>query len=67
MAFSKIRIKLLKSTIGVPLKIKKVVFSLGLKKPNSEVIHEASPSIKGMVSKVKHLVNVSEIKGDTLG
>jgi large subunit ribosomal protein L30 len=61
MQNSKIRIRLLKSTIGIPLKVKKVVFALGLKRPNSEVIREASPSILGMVSKVKHLINVTEI------
>jgi large subunit ribosomal protein L30 len=65
MSESKIRIRLVKSTIGVPLKIKKVVFALGLKRPNSEVVHSTSPTIMGMVSKAKHMLQITEIKGDT--
>ncbi|MGC8500238.1 MAG: 50S ribosomal protein L30 [Leptospirales bacterium] len=61
MAESKIKIRLLKSTIGVPLKVKKVIFALGLTRPNSEVIHPASPSIMGMVAKTRHMIEVTEI------
>ena len=65
MSGSKIKIRLLKSTIGVPLKVKKVVFALGLKKPHSEVIHCSSPTIMGMVYKAKHLIEVTELKGES--
>jgi large subunit ribosomal protein L30 len=61
MKESKIKIRLLKSTIGVPLKIKKVVFALGLTRPNSVVIHPSSPSILGMVEKTKHMIEVTEL------
>lgn len=61
MAEGKIKIRLVKSTIGVPLKIKKVVFALGLSRPNSVVVHPASPSILGMVAKTKHMIEVTQI------
>ena len=61
MKESKIKIRLLKSTIGVPLKIKKVVFALGLSRPNSVVIHPATPSILGMVEKTKHMIEVTQL------
>jgi large subunit ribosomal protein L30 len=34
--------------------------ALGLRKMNQVVEHEATPSILGMVEKVKHLVKVTE-------
>jgi large subunit ribosomal protein L30 len=61
MSEKKIKIRLIKSTIGTPKKIKNVVYALGLKRPNSEVIHNASPTILGMVKKTNHMVQVFEI------
>ncbi len=57
----KIKIRLVKSTIGTPKKIKNVIFALGLTRPNSEVIHNASPTILGMVRKTNHMIQVFEI------
>ena len=57
----KIKIRLVKSTIGTPKKIKNVIFALGLTRPNSEVIHYASPTILGMVRKTNHMIQVFEI------
>ena len=61
MSEKKIKIRLIKSTIGTPKKIKNVVYALGLKRPNSEVIRNASPTILGMVKKTNHMVQVFEI------
>ncbi|MCL4484813.1 MAG: 50S ribosomal protein L30 [Nitrospirae bacterium] len=61
MSDNKIKIRLLKSTIGTPRKIREVVFALGLRRPNSEVIHNASPTIMGMVKKTKHMIHVTEL------
>ncbi len=58
----KLRIQLVKSVIGRPEKQRKVVASLGLKKLNSTVEQEDSPSIRGMITKVSHLLKVEEIK-----
>ena len=57
---SSIRIKLIKSPIGVPKKLRKVLVGLGLRKTNVSVIRKDTPEIRGMIFKVKHLVEVSE-------
>jgi large subunit ribosomal protein L30 len=55
-----IKIKQFKSRIGAPAVQKKTLDALGLKKLNNIVEHEATPSILGMVEKVKHLVKIVE-------
>jgi large subunit ribosomal protein L30 len=58
----KIRIKLVRSTIGALPKQRATVRSLGLRKIGSVSEQEASPAILGMVKAVAHLVFVEEIK-----
>ena len=58
----KIEIKLIKSSIGYHFKTKKTLIALGLKKINQSVIKNEDDSIKGMINKVKHLVEVKESK-----
>lgn len=58
---SKIKIRQVRSGIGRPLKQKKTLEALGLKKMHSIVEHEATPQIIGMVNKIKHLVEVEEL------
>lgn len=58
----KIRIELVKSTIGQKPRKRATVRCLGLGKINSFVEQEANPAILGMVSSVSHLVKVEEIK-----
>jgi len=58
----KIEIKLIKSSIGYHFKTKKTLIALGLKKLNQSVIKNEDDSIKGMINKVKHLVEVKESK-----
>lgn len=55
-----IKIKQVKSRIGAPAVQKKTLDALGIKKLNNIVEHEATPSILGMVEKVKHLVKIVE-------
>ncbi len=57
----KLRITLVKSTIGQSKTKVATVRSLGLKKLNSVVEQEATDAVKGMVSSVSHLVKVEEI------
>jgi len=57
---SKIIIKQIKSKIRRPGNQKRTLEALGLRKMNQEVEHEATPTILGMVNKVKHLVSVTE-------
>ncbi|MFV0566718.1 MAG: 50S ribosomal protein L30 [Flavobacteriaceae bacterium] len=59
---AKIKVKKVKSAINKPLRQKRVLESLGLKKIGQVVEHDATPSILGMVAKVSHLVSVEETK-----
>lgn len=53
-----IKIKQTKSRIGAPADQKRTLDALGLHKLNRVVEHESTPSIIGMVNKVKHLVTI---------
>ena len=57
---AKIKIKQVKSRIGAPKTQCLTLFALGLKKLNHVVEHEDTPSIRGMVQKVHHLVTIVE-------
>lgn len=50
------------SLIGQPEKHRKVVAGLGLRGPGSEVVVANTPSFRGMVKKVMHLLEVSEVE-----
>ncbi len=58
---AKIQIKQVKSRINRPLRQKRTLDSLGLRKLNHKVIKEDTPSIRGMVNAVRHLVEVTEV------
>jgi len=58
---AKMKVILVKSTIGAIPKHKKTVEALGLRKINSSNIHEDNVAIRGMVEQVRHLVKVEEI------
>ena len=53
-----IKIKWVKSDICTPRKHKAVVKGLGLTRLNQVVEREDSPSIRGMVAKVPHLLEI---------
>jgi large subunit ribosomal protein L30 len=57
----KIKITLIRSTIGRKPNQRKTVAALGLRKINRSVIKDARPEILGMVRTVAHLVKVEEI------
>ena len=58
----KVKIKQIKSTIKRLESQKRTLEALGLRKIGMEVEHELSPSINGMINKVKHLVSINETK-----
>lgn len=60
----KLRITLVRSTIGRPGDQERSVRSLGLRKVNHSVVREDTPSIRGIVNKISHLVTVEEISGE---
>ena len=47
--------------LNCPWDKKQTLDSLGLKGIGSEVVHDPTPSILGMIRKVKHLVSVQEL------
>jgi large subunit ribosomal protein L30 len=55
-----LKITLVKSQIGVPRKLRAVLTGLGLRRTNSSVIRQDSPQVRGMIFKVKHLVEVTD-------
>ena len=59
---TKLRITQTRSKIGSSARQKRTLEALGLKKMNASVEVEGSPQIMGMITKVRHLVNVEDIK-----
>jgi len=57
----KLRIKQIKSGIGRPVKQKRTLQALGLKRMNHQLEVEGNPQILGMVEKVRHLLEVEEV------
>ncbi|MCI8859962.1 50S ribosomal protein L30 [Lachnospiraceae bacterium 66-29] len=57
----KLKITLVKSTIGAVPKNRKTVEALGLRKLNHSVEMPDNPAVRGMVRQVRHLVKVEEI------
>ena len=58
---ARIKVTQVKSQIGRLQNQKRTMEALGLRKMNKTVEHEATPTIIGMVNRVKHLVSVQEI------
>lgn len=58
---AKIKVTLIKSTIGILKKQKANVAALGLKKIGSSNIHEDNAAVRGMISVVSHLVKVENV------
>jgi large subunit ribosomal protein L30 len=57
----KLRITQKRSIIGRPLRQKRTVQALGLRRMHHTIEVEATPQILGMIRKVLHLVNVEEL------
>ncbi|MBD5265295.1 MAG: 50S ribosomal protein L30 [Bacteroides sp.] len=58
---AQIAIKQIKSRINCPAVQKRTLDALGLRKMNHTVVMEDTPSIRGMVKAVHHLVEVTNI------
>jgi large subunit ribosomal protein L30 len=55
-----LRITLVKSAIGYSVRHKATVRALGFHRLNETVEHPDSPTLRGMLSKVNHLVKIEE-------
>ncbi len=60
-----LRITLVRSTIGRPADQGRTVASLGLRKLNATVERPNNRSIRGMVTKIRHLVQVEELPAES--
>jgi len=57
---AKLRITCTRSPIGYPEDQRLTMKSLGLTKLQQSVVQEDSPSLRGMILKVRHLVTIEE-------
>ncbi|MEE0956174.1 MAG: 50S ribosomal protein L30 [Eubacterium sp.] len=60
MADKKLKITLVKSTIGAVPKNKKIVESMGLRKLNHSVILPDNAATRGIIAKVGYMLKVEE-------
>jgi large subunit ribosomal protein L30 len=56
-----LKVTLKRSLVGKPEKLRKIVLSLGLRKINQSVIHRDTPSVRGMIHKTSHMVELNEV------
>ncbi|MFN3336854.1 MAG: 50S ribosomal protein L30 [Thermomicrobium sp.] len=61
MASKRLRITYVKSMIGYREKQRETLRSLGLRRLGQSVEHPDTPSVRGMIAKVQHLVRVEEV------
>jgi large subunit ribosomal protein L30 len=59
---SKLKIKQIKSIIKTNKNQKLTIEALGLGRPNYETVLPDNPQTRGMITKVRHLVQVEEVK-----
>ncbi|HBT20953.1 MAG TPA: 50S ribosomal protein L30 [Peptococcaceae bacterium] len=64
MGSKKLKITLVHSAIGRNEKQRRTLKALGLSKLNQTVIKDDRPEIRGMVNKLKHLLDVEEIEAE---
>ncbi|PKM90561.1 MAG: 50S ribosomal protein L30 [Firmicutes bacterium HGW-Firmicutes-12] len=57
---AKLKITLKKSVIGSNERVRETAKSLGLRKTQQSVVQEDSPSIRGKIRKIEHLLTVEE-------
>jgi large subunit ribosomal protein L30 len=58
---AQLKITWVKSCTGRPQSQERIVRSLGLRRLHHSVIHGDTPTIRGMVNKVKHLIVVEAV------
>ena len=61
-AAAPVRVRLVRSGICAPRDQKATLQGLGLRRLNQEVVRSDTPSLRGMLHKVRHLVEVSATK-----
>ena len=62
MSANQIKVTLVRSVIGSNEKVRATIRGLGLRKTNSSCVLANNPNIRGMISKVHHLLKVEEVE-----
>ena len=58
----KLKVKQIRSKIGSKPKQRATLMALGLRRMNAERIHDNTPVVRGMIRRVEHMVEVTEIE-----
>jgi large subunit ribosomal protein L30 len=59
----KVRIEQVRSGIGHPWRMKQTLEAIGLRHHQAVVVRTDSPSLRGQIKRVRHLVKVTPVKG----
>ena len=59
-AASTVRIKWVRSFIGCPVDMRQTIRGLGFRRMHQVVERQDTPAVRGMIHKVRHLVEVQE-------
>ena len=57
---AELKITWVRSAIGRKEEQKRTIRALGLRRLGQTVVHSDSPTVRGMISKVNHLISVEE-------
>lgn len=57
---AKLRVTLVKSTIGKPKKHRDIVAGLGLTKLNKTIELQDTPEVRGMIAKINHMLHIAQ-------
>ena len=58
-----LKITWIKSFIGRPESQRRIIRALGLHRLHHSVVHADTPTIRGMINKVSHMVTVEKVEG----
>jgi large subunit ribosomal protein L30 len=61
MASAKLRIQLVRSVIGHPADQREAVRALGLRRRHQTVVRDDTPAVRGLITKVRHLLKVEPV------
>jgi large subunit ribosomal protein L30 len=57
-----LRVKQIRSGIGHPETMRRTLASIGLRRHQQEIVVQDTPSIRGMLYKVRHLIEVTPVE-----
>ena len=60
---AKLRVTQLRGMAGKPKRQRDTVRALGLRRVRHSVVKEDRPEVRGMIARVRHLVDVEEVEG----